>query len=482
MEKNNVGFGKQITFLIVAVSILVFVCAVSIAVVKIRTSLTTSAEQKISEITEMSSTILDGYKQRVDSGEITEAQAKKLALAEFKNIRYQGKNYIWIMDYDSKYLCHPTRAVGFDGSTLKDKDGNQYIKQITDSAVQGKLTFVKNFATKPGDASKKIYPKISTARAFPQWHWVVATGIYIDEIDKMVFDTFLFIAFTTIFAVFIIVILANQCFIKKLVNKLNIISSELRQTSNQVADASGILESSSHKLAEGSVEQASAIQETSATVEETSSMVQQNNENTKHAAILAKNTKKYTTESAVATQKMMTTMENLEHSSNEISKIIKAIDDIAFQTNILSLNAAVEAARAGDAGKGFAVVAEEVRTLAQRSAQAAKNTESIIVENISLSKQGVEMAKDVECSLAQINEEVQKVDEILEEISTATNEQAQGVDQINKAMSQMEIVIQSNADTANSNASASQELSSQVNSMNDMVDNLYVIVNGSKNI
>jgi len=183
-------------------------------------------------------------------------------------------------------------------------------------------------------------------------------------------------------------------------------------------------------------------------------------------------------ESNEATRKLMGTMQELESSSNEISKIIKAIDEIAFQTNILSLNAAVEAARAGDAGKGFAVVAEEVRNLAQRSAQAAKDTESIIANNISLSKQGIEMAKEVDTSLSQIDVEVNKVDELLDEIAVATNEQAQGVAQINKAISQMEQVLQTNASTAEESASASHELSSQASSVKEIVETLRLMVQG----
>jgi methyl-accepting chemotaxis protein len=207
-----------------------------------------------------------------------------------------------------------------------------------------------------------------------------------------------------------------------------------------------------------STEQAAAIQETSATIEETSSMVQQNNENTKHSSMLAKNTKSYTKESEELTKKMMVTMTDLEQSSQEIAKVIKVIDDIAFQTNLLSLNASVEAARAGDAGKGFAVVAEEVRSLAQRSAQAAKDTENIIENNIRLSKEGFGMAKEVDESLEKINTEVFKVDELLEEIATATNEQSQGVAQINKAVSQMEESLQANAEIASDTSDSAKEL------------------------
>lgn len=254
---------------------------------------------------------------------------------------------------------------------------------------------------------------------------------------------------------------------------------ELTTGSSEVSAASSQVEAASHQLAEGTQEQAASIQETSSTLEETASMVQQNNDNTKQAAILAKNTKNYAQKSNQEMSTMMTSMENLKQSSNEISKIIKVIDEIAFQTNLLSLNAAVEAARAGDAGKGFAVVAEEVRNLAQRSAIAAKDTSAIIEKNITLSEESVIIAKDVNESLTQIDDESRKVSELLEEISTATEEQSRGIGEINKAIQQMEQVMQSNAATADESAAASNELASQAANVNEIVGALIRLVEGA---
>lgn len=254
---------------------------------------------------------------------------------------------------------------------------------------------------------------------------------------------------------------------------------ELTTGSSEVSAASSQVEAASQSLAEGTTEQAASIQETSSTLEETASMVQQNNDNTKQAAIMAKNAKDYAQKSNQEMSTMMTSMHNLKQSSNEIAKIIKVIDEIAFQTNLLSLNAAVEAARAGDAGKGFAVVAEEVRNLAQRSAQAAKDTASIIENNISLSESSVIIANNVNESLEQIDEESRKVSELLEEISTATDEQARGISEINKAIRQMEEVMESNASTADESAAASRELASQAANVNEIVRSLIRLVEGA---
>jgi len=477
MEKK-MSFKKQITLLMIGVSALIFTCTVTTALINIRSALTTSAENKISEVTELAYNIIDGYDKRAKSGELTEEQAKALAIKDLQNFKYEGKNYVWLMDYDCKYLVHPTRPKNFDGKTLINKKGEHYIQELAENAINNKNIFLSEASAKPGDPSQKKYPKIMFARSFSDWHWIVATGVYIDEIDAMALKTFINIFVIGIIATFIIIFVLDNIFIQKVIEKLNHLSENLKNISDKVSGASYELESASTRLAESSTEQASAVQETSATIEETASMVQQNNENTKHATVLSKNTKEYTVESVQATKKMMETMNDLANSSKEISNIIKTIDDIAFQTNILSLNAAVEAARAGDVGKGFAVVAEEVRSLAQRSAQAAKNTESIITKNINLSTQGLDIANKVENSLEKIHDEVKKVDELLDEISVATNEQSQGVDQINKAVSQMEQALQSNADTAEKTSESSSELLAQSASMNDMVEHLSVIING----
>lgn len=253
---------------------------------------------------------------------------------------------------------------------------------------------------------------------------------------------------------------------------------DLSGTSGNLISLSAELTTTSHKLAEGSTQQAASIQETSSTLEESSSMVHQTTQNTKEAEIIARKTKEFANKGNSEMQVMLEAMEELKRSSAEISKIIKVIDEIAFQTNILSLNAAVEAARAGDAGKGFAVVAEEVRNLAQRSAKAAKDTAVIIESNIELSEKCLHITEQVGGSLEEINNESSKVSDLLEEISTASQEQEIGIGQINKAISQMEHVLQANATTAQESATSAEQLTVYSDTLKEIMDELTALVDG----
>ncbi len=265
---------------------------------------------------------------------------------------------------------------------------------------------------------------------------------------------------------------------KMITDPISFAVKSLNEGSDNLTSASSEVAAASQTLAEATAEQAASIQETSATLEESDSMVKQNAENTKEAAILAKQAKEASIRGNAEMSEMMTSMEQLKKSSDEIAKIIKVIDEIAFQTNLLSLNAAVEAARAGEAGKGFAVVAEEVRNLAQKSAKAAKDTAAIIEGNIQLSAKGVNMSQDIYGSLNEISSHAQKVSELIDEISVATEEQAQGISQINIAISQMEHVIQFNAASAQQSADASEELFSQAESVKGIVNSLALLVEG----
>jgi len=263
------------------------------------------------------------------------------------------------------------------------------------------------------------------------------------------------------------------------ITALKTIISGLTEGSEQVASASGQVSSASQSLAEGATEQAAGLEETSSSLEEMSSMTKQNADNAQQANTLATDARKAAGNGTEAMTRMSTAINDIQKSSDETAKIIKVIDEIAFQTNLLALNAAVEAARAGEAGKGFAVVAEEVRNLAMRSAEAAKNTSSMIEESVKNSKNGVDIATEVGKVLEEIVTGIGKTSDLVGEIAAASQEQSQGIDQVNTAMSQMDKVTQQNAANAEESASASEELSAQAEQMNGIVGQLAVLVGGS---
>jgi len=260
---------------------------------------------------------------------------------------------------------------------------------------------------------------------------------------------------------------------------LNQIASDLSDGSNQVASAASQVSGSSQSLAEGSSEQAASIEETSASLEEMASMTKRNAENAQKANELAKEARAVADHGVTDMQTMSTAMQSIKTSSDDIAKIIKTIDEIAFQTNILALNAAVEAARAGEAGMGFAVVADEVRNLAQRSAQAAKETAAKIEGAINNTTQGVQISAKVAEVLNEIVSKVRQVDELVAEVSGASKEQTQGIAQVNIAIGQMDKVTQSNAANAEESAAAAEELNAQALKMKESVGELLQLVSGA---
>ncbi len=250
--------------------------------------------------------------------------------------------------------------------------------------------------------------------------------------------------------------------------------------SQQTAAASGQVSSASQSLAEGASEAAASIEETSASIEEMASMTKQNASNSEEANSLAATARQAAERGTEAMGRMSNAINDIKGASDETAKIVKTIDEIAFQTNLLALNAAVEAARAGEAGKGFAVVAEEVRNLAQRSAEAAKNTADLIEGAVTKADNGVSISSEVANALEEIADGSRKVNDLVGEISAACNEQSRGIDQVSTAVTQLDQVTQSNAANAEESASASEELSAQAEELDHMVAELRAMVGGSE--
>jgi hypothetical protein len=254
--------------------------------------------------------------------------------------------------------------------------------------------------------------------------------------------------------------------------------NRLTQGAEQINRSSSEIASASRTLAEGAGEQAAALEQTSASLEEMSSLAKNNAGNAHTASDLAKRTRSGADKGTMDMQTMTTAMDAMKASNDETAKIIKTIDEIAFQTNILALNAAVEAARAGEAGMGFAVVADEVRNLAQRSAQAAKETASKIEGSTTRTTQSVNVSAQVAATLNEIASQVRQVDELISIVAGASREQTTGISQINSAVAQLDKVTQANAAAAEESAAAADELNAQAEAMNQSVGDLLKMVGG----
>ena len=261
---------------------------------------------------------------------------------------------------------------------------------------------------------------------------------------------------------------------------LSVVLDRLTGASNQVRASSSQISSASQTLAAGASEQAASLEETSASLEELSAMTRRNAENAREAKELANHARHAAESGATDIQRMSQAMDAIKEASNNIAKIIKSIDEIAFQTNILALNAAVEAARAGEAGMGFAVVADEVRNLAQRSAQAARETAAKIEDSIAKSDRGVQISLQVTKSFEEIMETIRKVDDLVVNIASASKEQSDGIGQVSNAVTEVDKVTQANAANAEESANAALELNAQGEALKEALSKMMQLTAGSK--
>jgi len=264
----------------------------------------------------------------------------------------------------------------------------------------------------------------------------------------------------------------------RLTRRLHSMVGDLSESADAVAAASGQMAGSSQHLSSGATEQAASIQESSASLEEMAAMTKQNSSNAQAADTLMGEANTVVAQASGDIDDLTTSMDAITSASEETQKIVKTIDEIAFQTNLLALNAAVEAARAGEAGAGFAVVADEVRNLAMRAAEAAKNTSTLIDGTSTRIKDGSQLVEKTSHAFKGIEESTAKVGSLLAEIAAASKEQAQGIAQVNDAVTEMDHVVQNNAATAEESASASEEMRDRAEQMKQIVGDMVVLVEG----
>ncbi len=465
LKYANFGIGIALLFVFI-----IFICMFA---KDMREGIMDSELSKLKSILEIVEVKMNYYKNQAATGAMTVEEAKARAIRAVEDFRYDGgTNYVWLNDYNVRMLVNPTKKVGEDCSNVKDPDGKAFYRELTEEAIKNGSAKMSYKWVKAGESKTKYYGKMSYAVRIDGWNWIAATGVYTDGVDAKINKILM--------SIIILVVISQVIFqgvlfalFSYIIKTLNSSVDDIIESERGVTGVMNKLEDASHALSASTEEQAATVESIVSTVNETASMITKTDENTKYVAALSKDTKKSTEHSYEEMKSLINAMDNINNSNAEISKIIKVIDEIAFQTNILSLNAAVEAARAGEAGKGFAVVAEEVRNLAQRSAEAAKDTAQLIRSNEALYSDCNKIVDQVNNSISQISVDMGKVDSLIQEVAAATHEQEIGMHQLNNAVEQINAAMHENAKIATQTSTLSEELKVQTNRINNQLSSLH---------
>lgn len=466
-------------------------------------------------------TAYTSIKPLLNNAEIDDREAQNLAKEALRSIEFEGNNYVFVYDYDGNNLVtrpSPSQE-GTNMMSVTDVNGQPIIRDLIDVAQGGEGYYA--YTWMHPEAEEDV-PKHSYAVGVDQWDWMIGAGIYVSDVEAMmadaremaaadlrqsvitniVFGTLMFGAVALLAVVLVrrtmrpIKVTADamrdiahgegdltkrlnvttQDELGELATQFNAFVARMQETLQKVRTSTGHVYSSSGEIAHGSEELATRTEQAAANLQETSSSMEQISSNVSHTAQaaeqgnnLARSAVSVAEEGQGAMQRVEVTMADIAKSGNQIGDIITLIDGIAFQTNILALNASVEAARAGEHGRGFAVVASEVRTLASRSADAAKEIRALIDESSAHTEAGTELVAGASEKISKIVESVTSMTDVIAEISAGANEQSSGISQINTAVSEMDNVTQQNAAMVQQTSSAAIDMRQHAAQLNDLV-------------
>ena len=459
--------------------------------------------------------IVEGFRAQAGAGKLSDQQAQAAAKEALRISRYgaDGTDYFYIWTLDGVAVMHPLKPE-WSGQNMvgkiKDTNGADIIVDLTTALKKSTngQALVPTYFPRPGGTEG--VPKLQFVIKVDGWNWMVGSGLYTDDLDAQVQQTVLvdmLIGLLTLGAIMGLgwytlrsvtrqiggepseaqaamrEVAAGNLNVRmdhvppgSLMATLGEMIASLRQTVSQVRSATDSINTASYEIASGNqdlsarTEQAASnLEETAASMEQLTSTVRNSADAARQANQLAATASEIAVRGGQVVGEVVTTMEAINHSSKKISDIIGVIDGIAFQTNILALNAAVEAARAGEQGRGFAVVAGEVRNLAQRSAEAAKEIKGLIGTSVDKVEAGSRLVADAGQTMSEIVGSVQRVSDIIGEITAAAGEQSDGIGQVNVAVNQLDQMTQQNAALVEESAAAAESLKDQANRLAQVI-------------
>ena len=498
-QLQNISVSRRLGALVTLATMLIVAIALGTSYAE-RNTLTQERQSAVRQTVEIAYGLLQHYYDFGQKNGLSQEQAQQLALQAIAKLRYSGNEYFWVNDMHPRMVMHAVRPQldGQDVSNHRDPAGRQLFVDFVNIVKQDGKGYHSYLWPKPG--SEDPVEKVSYVMGFQPWGWIIGSGVYIDTVHAAFASRVKWIAgITVLMAAWLLVtgiwiarsvtrqLGAEPAHLLAMTEKMaqgdmatalthddgrhsvlhgmermrssiaHIVLG-VRRSAEHVALASQEISQGNHDLSIRTEQQASALEETATSMEQFGSSIRQNADSARHANQMAVNASQVAEQGGHVVEEVVNTMRGIHEASQRIADIIGVIDGIAFQTNILALNAAVEAARAGEQGRGFAVVASEVRSLAQRSAEAAKEIKSLITTSVERVTQGTALADRAGTTMAEVVAAIGQVNHIVGEISAASAEQSAGVTQVTEAITQMDQNTQQNAALVEQSASAARSL------------------------